>query len=148
MERVGHVDPGADAGGLGETGDEGEREGGAAGAFGSGEFGDGPDGEAAAECVVEGGDAGGSCRTDDARGGCERGGDAVGEGSFDLEAEHWAEGMIEHLRLIFAYASEVMQGGYSQVLAVEHRRRAISCPFTMTYATQENHLPGQMKDTR
>lgn len=87
MERVGDVDPGADAACVGEAGDKGERERGAAGAFGSGQFGDGADGESAAECVIEGGDARGRGRANDARRRSERGRDAVGEGSFDLEAE-------------------------------------------------------------
>ena len=103
MERVGDVDPGADAACIRETGDEGERERGASGAFGSGEFGDGPNGETAAEGVIEGGDAGGRGGADDARRWSERGRDAVGEGSFDLLAEggggRHAELLSPYLRL-------------------------------------------------
>jgi hypothetical protein len=87
VQRVRHVDPGADAAGICEAGDEGESQRRPAGAFRSGEFGDGSDRKSAAEGFVEGGDAGGRGRTDDAGGGRERGGDAVGKGSFDLEAE-------------------------------------------------------------
>jgi hypothetical protein len=87
VERVGHVDPGADASDVCQTRDEGEREGGSARALGSGKFGDGPDGKAAAKGIVEGGDAGRGSGADDAGGGSERGGDAVREGSFDLLAE-------------------------------------------------------------
>ncbi len=92
MERVRHIDPGADAAGVRETGNKGERERGAAGAFGSGEFGDGADGKAAGQAagterVIEGSDAGGGGGADDLWSWRERGRDAVGQGSFDLEAE-------------------------------------------------------------
>ena len=87
MESVGDIDPGADAACIRETGNEGKRERGAARAFRSGEFGDGPDGEAAAECVIECEDASGRGRTNDARRWGERGRNAVGKRSLDLEAE-------------------------------------------------------------
>jgi hypothetical protein len=104
VERVGHVDPGADAIVLCQTRDEGEGERCPTRAFGTGEFGDGPDGKSAAECVVKGGDAGGRGWADDTRGRGERGGDAVGKGGFDLEAEQVSGG---HGRNIFALYSPI-----------------------------------------
>ena len=114
MERVGDVDPGADAACIGETGDEGKRERGAAGAFGSGQFGDSADGETAAERVIERGNAGGRGGANDARRRSERGRDAVGEGSFDLLAEGGGGRHTSYFRLIFAYRGGGGQGGFAQ----------------------------------
>lgn len=107
MERVRDVDPGADAACVGEAGDKGKRERGAAGAFRSGEFGDGPNGESAAEGVIECCDARGRGGADDARRGGERGRDAVGEGSFDL----LAEGGGGRHTATFALSSPIGRGG-------------------------------------
>jgi hypothetical protein len=108
MERVGDVDPGADAACVGEASDKGERERGASGAFGSGEFGDGADGKTATERVIECGDAGVRGGSNDARGWSERGRDAVGEGSFDLLAEG---GGGRHTELLSPYLRLLGEAG-------------------------------------
>lgn len=87
VKRVRHVDPGADAVVVCQTREEGEGQGCPTGALGPGELGDGADGKAALESVVESGNAGGGCWTEDTRRRGERRGDAVGEGSFNLLAE-------------------------------------------------------------
>ena len=102
MEVVGHVDPGADAGGLRQTRDERESQRGAAGAFRAGQFGDGADGQAAAECVVESRNAGGRGGVNDARSRGKRGGDAIGKGSFDLEAEQVGGGHGNHIFALYS----------------------------------------------
>lgn len=97
MERVRHVDPGADASDARQTRDEGEGERCPTGAFGACEFADRADGKSAAERIVEGRDACGCGGTDDARGRRESRGDAAGEGGFDLEAEMGGGGHAEAL---------------------------------------------------
>lgn len=102
MEVVGHVDPGADAGGLCQTRDERESQRGAAGAFRTGKFGDGADGQAAAEYVVESRNASGRGGVNDVRRWGERGGDTVGKGGFDLEAEQVGGGHGSHIFALYS----------------------------------------------
>jgi hypothetical protein len=63
VERVRHVDPCTDTVVLCQTREEREGQRCPTGALRPGEFGDGTDRKAALEGVVEGGDAGGGCRT-------------------------------------------------------------------------------------
>jgi hypothetical protein len=105
MERIGDVDPGADFSLGGELGEEGEREGGAAGAFRAHQLGDGTEGEAAVENAVDCGDTGGGDGAEDARCGGKGGRNAGCQRRFDLSAEC---GGGRHIRLIFAYTGVVL----------------------------------------
>jgi hypothetical protein len=111
VERVGHVDPGADASDARQTRDERKGERCPTGAFGTGKFGDRTNGKSAVERIVEGRDAGGCGRADDARGWRESRGDAAGEGGFDLLAEAGggghAEALSPYLRLLRGVTARV-----------------------------------------
>jgi hypothetical protein len=132
MERVGHVDPGADAVVLRQTRDEGKGQRCAAGAFGTGELGEGTDGKTAGEGLVESGDAGGGCGADDAWSGGERGRDAVGKGGFDLLAEvgsgDWhATALSPYIRLYEARGQgEICTGIATEASAMEWSEEKLS----------------------